>query len=218
MEGVTPVMDINGNHHDGYNAWIWIIVLFALMGGWGFNRNNGNDAAATFANGAITREAVSTGFDYQTLNNGIRGVQNGLCDGFFTQAQGTANLEKTVMQGNNALGTGLAENRFAMQSGFCDVNRNIDAVRAEAYRNTCDITTAIHDEAEKTRALITANTIQELRDKLADRDRDLQSASFQLSQVAQSAQLVNTLLPFPRPAYIVNSPYTSSGTTTTTTA
>ena len=46
-------------------------------------------------------------------------------------------------------------------------------MKAEAYKNTCEITTAIHDEAEATRALITANTMQDLRDKLADRDRQL---------------------------------------------
>ena len=67
--------------------------------------------------------------------------------------------------------------------------------------------------------MITANTIQELRDKLADRDRDLQSATFNLSQVMQSAALVNQLRPYPTPAYITASPYqaiTGGGTTPTT--
>lgn len=39
--------------------------------------------------------------------------------------------------------------------------------------NTCKVTTAIHEEGEKTRALITCNTMQALRDKLADKDREL---------------------------------------------
>jgi hypothetical protein len=55
-------------------------------------------------------------------------------------------------------------------------------VKAEAYKNTCEITTAIHAEGEATRALITENTIQALRDKLEDRDRALQAANFQISQ------------------------------------
>lgn len=33
-------------------------------------------------------------------------------------------------------------------------------------RQTCDITTAIHSEGEQTRALMQANTIQQLRDKV----------------------------------------------------
>lgn len=78
--------------------------------------------------------------------------------------------------------------------------------------------TAIHEEAERTRGLMMANQLQELRDKLADRDRALQSANFNLSQVVQNATIVGQLKPYPTPAYIVNSPYQSStgGATTTT--
>lgn len=93
---------------------------------------------------------------------------------------------------------------------FGETNRNIDAVRSDAYKNTCEITTAIHAEGEATRALINANTMQDLRDKLADRDRDLQTANFQLSQQTQNATLISTLRPFPQPAYITCSPYQSS--------
>lgn len=66
--------------------------------------------------------------------------------------------------------------------------------------------------------LMMANQMQELRDKLADRDRALQSANFNLSQVVQNATIVGQLKPYPTPAYIVNSPYQSStgGATTTT--
>ena len=60
----------------------------------------------------------------------------------------------------------VAENRFAAQQCCCETNRNIDAVRAENYRNTCDITTAIHAEGEATRSLIQANEVQALRDKV----------------------------------------------------
>ena len=86
---------------------------------------------------------------------------------------------------------------------------NDNAVRAENYKNTCEITTAIHAEGEATRALINANTMQDLRDKLADRDRELQTANFHLSQQAQNATLISTLRPFPQPAYITCSPYTA---------
>lgn len=154
----------------------------------------------------------------------LRGVTYGLSDSTFALNNSILNahsgLEKTIMQGNYDIGSQLAENRFAQQQCCCETNRNIDSVKAENYKNTCTITSAIHEEAEKTRALITANTIQELRDKLADRDRDLQSATFNLSQVMQSAALVNQLRPYPTPAYITASPYqaiTGGGGTTPTT-
>lgn len=87
------------------------------------------------------------------------------------------------------------------------IERNIDAVRAENFKNTCDITTAIHAEGEATRALINANTMQDLRDRLEAKDRDLLTANFQLSQQAQSQNIINSLRPVPTPAYLTCSPY-----------
>ena len=87
-------------------------------------------------------------------------------------------------------------------------NRNIDAVRYEGAQNTCAITNAIHAEGEATRALINSNVMQELRDKLEARDREVLVRDFQLSQLAQSANLVNELRPCAKPAYITCSPYT----------
>lgn len=104
----------------------------------------------------------------------------------------------------------LAENRFAQQNCYCEIKGGIKDLSAEGYRNTCEITTAIHAEGKATRALINSNTMQELRDKLADRDRELQTANFQLSQ---TAALVGTLRPFPQPAYITCSPYQSANGT-----
>ena len=221
--GIVPVMDVNCcnrgyGYGDGFGmggGWfMWIIVLFALMGGWGnnWNRNGfGLDTVATFANGSMTRDQMASEFDFNDLKNGIRGVQNGLCDGFYTtntnMLQGFNNTQREVLEGRYQLSGQVAENRFAQQQCCCETNRNIDAVRAENYKNTCEITNAVHAEGEATRALIQHNVMQELRDKLADRDRDLMTANFQLSQQAQSANLVHALRPFPQPAYITCSPY-----------
>lgn len=215
--GIVPVMDMN-TRRDGYDdgcgmygggMWfMWIIVLFALMGGWGnngWNRNNGN---------GVTQMEMQQGFDTQSILRKLDGLNNGLCDGFYAQnttmLQGFNGVQRDLCQGLNAVNAGITENRFAAQQCCCEVNRNIDAVRAENYRNTCEITTAIHAEGEATRALINSNTMQDLRDKLADRDRDLQTANFQLSQQAQSANLISALRPTPIPAYPVCSPYEAS--------
>lgn len=215
--GIQPVMPITGGYGDGFGCgggmwFMWLVVIFALMGGGGFGFGN---------RAGLTQAEMQAGFNHQDEMSQIRGVTYGLADSTFalntTMLQGQAGLEKTVMQGNYSLGSQLAENRFAQQQCCCETNRNIDSVKAENYQNTCKITSAIHEEAEKTRALITANTMQELRDKLADRDRALQSANFNLSQVVQNATIVGQLKPYPTPAYIVSSPYQSStgGTTTT---
>lgn len=204
----------------GGNGW-WLLVLFLLGGcgfGWGGWGNGFNGAAA---NGALTRAEMYDGFNTQNIENGIRNVQNGLCDGFYAQnttmLQGFNGIQRDLCTGFSAVNAGIAENRFAAQQCCCETNRNIDAVRYEAQKNTCDITTAIHSEGEATRALINANTMQNLRDKLADKDRELMTANFQMSQQAQSANLINELRPCARPAYLTCSPYqaTSYGTCNT---
>lgn len=181
---------------DGQGGWFWIVVLFLFMFGFGGNGFGRND-------GALTRAEMQDGFNYNQLENAIRGVQSGLCDGFYAQ-------NTTSLQGFNSLGSQIAESRFAAQQCCCETNRNIDSVRAENYKNTCEITNAVHAEGEATRALINGNTMQALRDKITEKDQELQTANFHLSQQAQNATLISTLRPFPTPAYITCSPYTAA--------
>ena len=61
---------------------------------------------------------------------------------------------------------------------------------------------AIKADGDATRALMTQNTIQELRDKL-------QAAQLANSQCAQNAYLIDQLRPCAKPAYITCSPYTN---------
>ena len=182
----------------------WMFILFLLLGGRGFGWGVGDS-------GALTRAEMYDGFNSQNILNAVNGVRNGLCDGFYAQnttmLNGFNGIQRDLCTGFSAVNAGIAENRFAAQQCCCETNRNIDAVRYENSKNTCDITTAIHAEGEATRALINQNTMQNLRDKLADKDRELMTANFQLSQQAQSASLVDQLRPCARPAYITCSPY-----------
>lgn len=145
------------------NDMIWIIMLFLL---WGRNGFGGGD------NGALTRADLNDGLNFQQLESAVRGVQSGLCDGFYAMntgmLQGMNSIQRDLCTGFSAVNAGISENRFAAQSCCCETNRNIDAVRSENYKNTCEIVNAIRSDGEATRALINANTMQELRDKLGD--------------------------------------------------
>lgn len=194
---LTRDQDGMGNAWD--NPFIYLVWL-ALLGGNGglFGRRDDSNALQ----GALTRSDMFEGFNNQDINSQLRGITNGLCDGFYAVNNG-------LKDGFYGIQSALAENRFAQQNCCCEIKGGIKDLSAEGYRNTCEITTAIHAEGEATRALINSNTMQELRDKLAERDRDLQTVQFQLSQQAQNATLIGTLRPFPQPAYITCSPYQS---------
>ena len=194
------------------NPFIYLVWL-ALLGNGGIfgNRSAASDAATQ---GAITRSDLFEGFNNQDVNGQLRGITSGLCDGFYAQNTSMLNgfngVQRDLCTGFSAVNSGITELGYNMKDCCCGINRNIDAVRYEAAKNTCDITTAIHAEGEATRALINANTMQMLRDKLEEKNQELQTANFQLSQQAQNAYLLNEIRPCAKPAYITCSPYTST--------
>ena len=142
------------------NGWggggaLWIIILFLFMfgmggGGWGWG-NRGNDA--------LTRSEMQQGFDTQEITRKLDGLSYGMCDGFYAQ-------NTTMLNGFAGVTSAVRDAQFAAQQCCCETNRNIDSVRYDAQKNTCDITTAIHAEGEATRALIQKNEMQNLRDRL----------------------------------------------------
>ena len=142
------------NGWGGGGAW-WIIILFLFMfgmggGGWGWG-NRGNDA--------LTRAEMQQGFDTQEITRKLDGINYGICDGFYAQ-------NTTMLNGFAGVTSAVRDAQFAAQQCCCETNRNIDSVRYDAQKNTCDITTAIHAEGEATRALIQKNEMQNLRDRL----------------------------------------------------
>ena len=175
------------NEGDMWNNPFIYLVWLAVLGNGGLFGNRGAELQGT-----ITRSDLFEGFNNQDVNGQLRGITNGIADGFYATRQG------------------ISELGFGMKDCCCGINRNIDAVRYEGAQNTCAITNAIHAEGEATRALINANTMQDLRDKLEARDRDILARDFQLSQLSQNAYLVNELRPCAKPAYITCSPYTTT--------
>ena len=119
-------------------------------GGWGWG-NRGNDA--------LTRAEMQQGFDTQEITRKLDGLSYGMCDGFYAQ-------NTTMLNGFAGVTSAVRDAQFAAQQCCCETNRNIDSVRYDAQKNTCDITTAIHAEGEATRALIQKNEMQNLRDRL----------------------------------------------------
>lgn len=191
------------------NPFIYLVWLAVLGGGNGLFGNRTSELQ-----NAVTRSDLFEGFNNQDVNGQLRGITNGICDGFYALNSGLKDgfyaTQTGMKDGFYGVQGALAENRFAQQNCCCETNRNIDSVRFEAAQNTCAITNAIHAEGEATRALINANTVQDLRDRLEARDRDLLTANFQLSQQAQNTKLINELRPCAKPAYITCSPYTTS--------
>lgn len=182
--GITPTMPLYSmNNNDmNNNSWFWIILILLFCGrGFGNYGDNGQ---------------LSDEFIKRDIFNTNQNVSNQGCMS-----------QKEIIENRYTTQLGLQSLQASQDACCCTTQRAIDSVKAEAYKNTCDITTAIHNEAEATRALINSQAMQDLRDRLADRDRELMTANFQLSQQAQSANIIGALQPTPKPAYLTCSPY-----------
>lgn len=224
--------------------WIILLILFASIGGWrgngfGFGNNGGFDACCTPA----TQQGMTDAFNFNQLDNGIRGISNGLCDGFYA----TNNAIKDVLaslqncccqtqlgmcQGFNGVNQAIANLGFQTQQCCCDIDKSImqssfqnqagfnglsnqlsscccnlergqDAIKYQMARDTCDIIAAGHADTDRIINHLTQTEMDRLR-------TELQSAQFQLSQISQTSNIVNQLMPVAKPAYITCSPYASA--------
>lgn len=184
--GVTPTMPLYSQGNDmGGGAWFWIILILLFTGrGFGF----GGGVETGVQNNFIENEFLKRDIFNTNANVSTQG-----CD-----------TQKEVIESRYTTQLGLQNLGSQMNQCCCDL-------KSEGFKNTCDVLNAIHADGEATRALINAQAMQDLRDKLADRDRELLTANFQLSQQAQSANIIDTLQPTPKPAYITCSPYFAYG-------
>lgn len=102
---------------------------------------------------------------------------------------------------------GIANLQHNQDSCCCTTNRNIDSVRYQMAQDTCAITTNATQNTQKILDKLCVMESNAKDQRIADLTAGLQTANFQLSQQAQSANIINTLRPTPIPAYITCSPY-----------
>lgn len=210
--GITPVYNVDGNgRNDGFGegGWIWIIFLFFLMawgGGWGngFGGGFNGGAGSPGFQGYATRADINEGFLFNNVQNGIQNLQTQLCNCCgeinSTMANGFATANLNLNQGFSGMQMQTAQLGYNTQTGFNQMQRSIDGVQYEMAKNTCDIVNAGNANTQRIIDTIQADKIDSLR-------TELQSAQLQLSQLSQTANIVNQIKPCPIPAYITCNPY-----------
>lgn len=153
----------NNGNQDGFlgggqGAW-WVIILILFFAFAGFGRNNGNSgngggngtntvvipANMGFggSNGGYnacctpaTQQSLTDAFNFNQLDNGVRGLERGLCDGFYNASLMTANLGTQMQQGFcstdranlqsfNALGNAVNGVSSVVRDGFNGVQSAI---------------------------------------------------------------------------------------------
>lgn len=159
--------DNDGTFGGGGLLLVVILFLFFVMfrGGWGNNHSDYGQYAT-----AATQQEILYGQQFGQINDRLTNIGNGICNlGYEMQgsigqlgkevALGQSNLNQTIMGTGNSLSRQLAD-------CCCEQRLAVANLGAQMDRQTCEITTAIKAEGEATRALMQANTIQQLRDQV----------------------------------------------------
>lgn len=215
---VAPANTGNGNGFGwgGDGAW-WIVLflIFAAFGGWGNGFGFGGGG-----NGVMDGYVLTS--DFANVERKIDSVNQGLCDGFYQQAQlvngtnmamanGFAQAELSRSNQQAALVQQLTAMQMQAAECCCNTQRSIEGVRYDMAAQACDTrntvqnaTRDIIDNANSnSRAILDFLT----QSKLQDLQSENQGLKLAASQAAQNSYLVSQLRPSPIPAYTVQNPY-----------
>lgn len=209
---VTPANTNSGGFGwGGEGSWFIILFLIFAIFGWGGNGWGGNAGNS----GGVVDGYVLTS-DFANVERKIDSVNQGLCDGFYQQAQ--------LVNGTNmAMANGFAQAELSRSNQQAALMQQLSAMQMQAQECCCENRAAIaqarYDMA--TQACDTRNTVQSATRDIIDNQnansraildfltqsklQDLQSANQELrlaaSQAAQNNYLIAQLRPTPIPAY-----------------
>lgn len=212
------------NNNNSGNDWfggggIWGLLIIALLFGWGGGGfggfGGGFGGGGGGVSGIATRAAVAEGFQYNNLENGIRGIQQGLCDGFYEVNAGLltgfngVQSQMANMAAQNA--ACCCETQRLIERGFCDIGYAMAT-------NTSNIMQSQHSDTDRVIAKLDQMENARMAEKLdALRSENLslrfaasqanQNAYITANQEAQTAELIRRLgRDCPVPAYVVPNP------------
>lgn len=189
----------------GFGGGMW-----GGMGGWG------NNSMMAAANGALTRADLCSEFNFNGLENAVRGVQQGICDstyalntsilnGFHGVDNAVCNLGYQTQQGFNATQVAIMQGNNALQSQFaqccCDNRVGQMQIANQMQADTCALSNTIQNTTRDVidnqnsgfRAILDKMCQQELAAKdarIAEQNQRIFGLELSASQSAQNATLM----------------------------
>ena len=179
----------NDGFGDGNGWWLILFLLICGWGGYGFGGGFGGGGFNSPAGqGFATRTDIDAALATQGIESGIQNISTQLCNGF------------------NTLGSQMANCCCDLKQGQGEINYNM-AAQTNILQNT--VNNGFRDVIENQTAGVQRIIDTITQDKIQSLQTELQSAQLQLSNVAQTNNIINALRPTPLPSYPVMSPYTS---------
>ena len=234
-QGIQPVVELAGANNNAYpypamygnggfggygSDFIWIILLFALFGGWGNNGNGGffnggfDNGYAWLSNGQKeVMQNTNNGFDtlhlsnqLDTVNSGIYSLSNQLCNtgNDITSAISNGFYNSEISANNRQMAN--MNTAFNLQSQLaqccCDNKLATQDLKSTVISENCSDREVLREIGQSILVNQTANTqkiideifrdrLDEKDDKIAELNRQLQMADLKASQIQQTANIVD---------------------------
>lgn len=180
----------NDGFGDGNGWWLILFLLICGWGGYGFGGGFGGYGGGGFnspaGQGFATRTDIDAALATKGIESGIQNISTQLCNGF------------------NTLGSQMANCCCDLKQGQGEINYNM-AAQTNILQNT--VNNGFRDVIENQTAGVQRIIDTITQDKIQSLQTELQSAQLQLSNVAQTNNIINALRPTAVPAYLTCSPY-----------
>lgn len=206
----------NGGWGGDWGAWIILFLIFGMFG-WGGFGGFGGFGGNSGASGALTRADLCQDMNFNQLENGVRGIQQGICDSTYALNNSINGLGMNVMQGFHGVDNAVCNLGYQTQQGFnqtnialmqgqnalqsqladccCTTQRAIDGINYNMASNTCAIQNSmcnntrdiIESQNNGTRAILDALTAQRIEAK----DQRIAEQAQTIAQLQLSASQSN---------------------------
>ena len=184
MDGTNTYMPVMpaGNGDFGGSAW-WLILLFLFMGFGGFGGGFGNNNAAGFANADLQR-----GFDQGSIMSGINGIQGTLNSSQMADLNRSFDVQTSILQGFNGIQAQLAQ---------CCCDNKTATIQTQNIVQTEGAATrlAIQQQTQAILDRLCEQEIEQLRQANVNLQNQLNMATLNASQTAQTAQIIAAMTP-----------------------
>ena len=149
-----------------------IVILGVLNGGWG-GGFGGFGSGGAGLQGMATRADINAGFQFNDLQNSVRGIERGICDGFYSVQGGFNTLSSQLAQCCCDNRAAIADLKYTIATEDC-------ATRNLMQNNTRDI---IDSQNAGTRAILDFM----VQEKLSAKDAKIAQLENQIALSNQTA-------------------------------